>query len=107
MNKKRSALTASFGAALLISSVTAVRADEIDELQKEMLAKITVETENKQITSKDAAELRKDMSAFDKAKNQLRAEHSDVLSGEDEAKLRDKLNLVSQKLAQRKVPKKK
>ena len=73
-------------------------ADTIDEQYKEFLSQLNVAKNRRQISSKQASELDHDMHEFSRLKRELRENHADVVTTEDEAKLNKILNDAAQKL---------
>jgi hypothetical protein len=93
---------------LVLSSSIAAMADQIDEQQKAFLSQVAVAKNTRQITSKQAAELDKQLKEFSKLKRQLKERHADVLTAEDKLLLNQTLNVSRQKLdamTNNKVPK--
>lgn len=108
MNAKRCLLNVLCIASLL-SAIAPAKADDLDEKQAVLQSKINQAAANKQLSSKDASELRKEMSKFDEKKNSTKAAHSDVLSIKDDKELDTMLSDISQHFEEKKkeVPAKK
>jgi|LakMenEpi03Aug12_release.lakeMendotaPanAssembly.Ray.scaffolds.fasta_scaffold232221_2 hypothetical protein len=75
-----------------------VLADTIDEQYSNFMSQYNAAKNSKQITSKQAAELDRDLREFSRTKRALRDEHADVTTAQDETKLNGMLNNVAQKL---------
>jgi hypothetical protein len=80
----------------------AAKADDIDEREKTLVGDINTAANNKVITSKDAAALRKQISDFKEKKRTMKAAHGDVTTLDDDRELDKSLNAISQDLETRK-----
>jgi len=78
------------------------RADDVDDKQKAVSTEITIAEQTKQLSAKDAKELRRAMSEFEVKKKRLREANSDVLSVDDEKKLIAQLNAIENTIEKKK-----
>jgi hypothetical protein len=107
MNKKLIFLSALSVVGCLAAFVPSAKADDIDEKQHKLQARINVAAQSKQLSPADAAEIRKDMATFSESKKTIRQAHSDVLTAEDVQSLDKQLNEVNQKFEKKRKPLKK
>ncbi|HEY9733810.1 MAG TPA: hypothetical protein V6C89_18000 [Drouetiella sp.] len=85
-------------ALFILSSSTSAIADQIDEQQLQFLSEVNVAKNEGKITSKQAAQLDKELKEFSKLKRRLKEQHADVLTAEDKAQLNQALNKPRQLL---------
>ncbi|HEY9685064.1 MAG TPA: hypothetical protein V6C97_05715 [Oculatellaceae cyanobacterium] len=95
MKAKRVFLAVLSLGALLQTSLPA-KADDIDEKQALLQSKINEAASNKQLSSKDASELRHELSDFKEKKRSIRAAHGDVLQLADDKELNRLLSDINQ-----------
>ena len=95
MNVKRCLLMV-LCAGSLLSAVAPALADDIDEKQADMQSKINQAAASKRLSSKDAGELRRELSKFDQKKREQRASHGDVLHLSDDKVLNTMLSDINQ-----------
>lgn len=84
-------------AALGINCSCAI-ADTIDQQYQEFISRFNVAKNSKQISSKQASEIDRDLHEFNRTKRSMRETHADVVTADDELKLNGMLNDCAQKL---------
>ena len=80
----------------MLSAMSPAKADDIDEKQADLASKINQAASSKRLSSKDASELREELSKFNKKKSETRSAHGDVLHLEDDKVLNTMLSDVNQ-----------
>jgi len=104
MNKKLIFLSALSMVGSLAAFAPCAKADDIDEKQHKLQARINVAIQKKRLNGKDATEIKSDMKVFSEALKTVRQDHSDVLSAEDSTRLDKQLNAINQKFELKRKP---
>jgi hypothetical protein len=94
--KAKRVLLAVLSMGALFQGSLAAMADDIDDKLSLLTSKINEAAQSKQLSKKDAGDLRHELSDFREAKRSIRASHGDVLGVQDDQKLNRMLSDINQ-----------